>query len=438
MVETPQPTSRAVFSTAWGVVLTTAGAAIGLGNIWRFPYMMGEHGGSAFLLMYLLLVVAFGIPGLMAEYALGRHTRRGPLGAFAAASMPAANWCSGLLLLTILMAGSYYAVVLAWVLRCTTSFALATATGGTAHAFGIDDSIAVQFTYVLVTILLACGAIVFGLRRGIERLSVFGLPLFFLLFIGLIVYVLRLDGALAGLRAFLIPQLDKLTPATGLAAMGQAFFSLGLGGTIMVTYGSYMRRGESIRRVAVGTALADVGAALMAGVIIVPAVLALGMSLDTGPALMFEVMPAVFKAMPAGNVVGAIFFLSVFFVGLLSLIAAYEVLVGAAEDVLGWPRRQTAWIVLAVQAALSVPAVLIDRYIGYSDLIWGTTMMPIGSALAVVALAWFIGRAKVLEQIRRHSGLPVPLWLFYWIKYVLPIGIVTMLVYGWFDWLTNR
>ena len=430
MPEETNSGERAVFTSAWGVVLTTAGAAIGLGNIWRFPYMMGKFGGSAFLVLYLLLVVAFGIPALMAECALGRHTRRGPVGAFHRAGMPGATFWSGLLLVTIVMAGSYYGVVLADVLRHGVRFGLA-AIGGPAPQG--EPPFAVSMVWVLVTIGLTGVTIAWGLRRGIERVSVFGLPLFFVVLIALVVYVLGQDGAIQGLRQFLRPSVGDLQPTTALAALGQAVFSLGLGGTLMVIYGSYMRDQDSIPRTAVGTAAADVGAALLAGMLVVPAVFVVGVPLDSGPGLMFNTMPAVFAGMPGGNVVGATFFLGVFLVGMLSLVAAYEVVVGAGEDALGWSRAKGVVVFGLVELVLSIPAVLSVRYLIWSDLVWGTTMMPVGSALAVVAMVWFVGRARVLEELGRHSRMPVTPFLLYWMKFVVPLGIAVILVYGWWD-----
>ena len=421
---------RPVFGSAWGVVLTTAGAAIGLGNIWRFPYMMGKYGGSAFLVLYLLLVIAFGIPALMAECALGRHTRRGPVGAFHRAGMPGATFWSGLLLVTIVMAGSYYGVILADVLRQGVRFGLA-AIGSTAPQG--EPRFALSMFWVLVTVSVTCLTIAWGLRRGIERVSVFGLPLFFVMLIALIVYVLRQDGAMQGLRQFLRPSVGDLQPTTALAALGQAVFSLGLGGTLMVIYGSYMREQDSIPRMAIGTAVADVGAALLAGMLIVPAVFVVGVPLDSGPGLMFNTLPAVFNGMAGGDVVGATFFLGVFLVGMLSLVAVYEVAVGAAEDALGWSRAMSVVVFGVMQLVASIPAVLSVRYIVWSDLIWGTTMMPVGSALAVVAMAWFVGRARLLEELGRHSRMPVTPLLVYWMKFVVPLGIAVILVYGWWD-----
>jgi NSS family neurotransmitter:Na+ symporter len=296
----------------------------------------------------------------------------------------------------------------------------------------LPASLVTNVAYLVVTVAMTCGVIALGVRRGIERLSVVALPVFFLLLVVLIARVLTLDGALAGLRVYLLPELENFTPQAGLAALGQAFFSLGLGGTMMITYGSYLRRESSIPATAIGTAAADVGAALLAGLIIVPAVIAFGLDLAGGPALMFDVMPEVLVRMPAPRLLGVVFFGAIFLVGLLSLVAAYEVIVAAASDAWGWSRRRAMQAVLGVQVVLGLPALLIGDYIAWSDLVWGTTMQPVGSALGVIAVGWCLGRARALEEMAGHSHLPVHSFLFYWIKYVLPAGIIVMLLYGWF------
>ena len=429
---------RSTFSSTWGTVLATAGVAIGLGNIWRFPYMMGKYGGVVFLLVYLAIVVAFGLPALMIEWSLGRHTRRGTWGAFERTGMPGGRFCSYLLLLTVTMAASYYGVVLAWVLYFGVAFAAAPMTSRIPPDFGaLGGSVWTQALCVIATVGLGCAVLFFGVKRGIERISKLALPLFFVLFAVLIVRALTLDGAMAGLREFLKPQWGNFTGQTALAALGQAFFSLALGGTFMVVYGSYMRNKEDIPRSAVWTATADVTAALMAGLIVVPAALALGLPLDSGVPLMFEVMPEVFEKMPGGNLWGALFFISIFVVAMLSLMAAYEVIVAALTDGLGWSRGRALAGVLIVELVLAVPAVLSGRYIELSDLIWGSTMQPVGAAIAVVAMTWFVSRTKTLEELRKNASLPVPTWLFYWTRYAVPLAIVVMLVYGWIDALSG-
>ena len=211
--------------------------------------MMGKYGGAVFLLAYLLIIVAFGVPALMAEWALGRHTRRGTWEAFRRARLPGGRWWSCLLILTVIMAASYYGVVIAFVLNLAAEFAQHTLLNTAlidkpALATGFGTRIA----YAVITIVLGCGSLYFGVRTGIEKVSKWVLPAFLGLFVVLIIRVLTLDGAMTGLRAFLVPRWDNFTPATPLAALGQAFFSLGLGGTFMVVYGSYMRGQDNIPR----------------------------------------------------------------------------------------------------------------------------------------------------------------------------------------------
>jgi neurotransmitter:Na+ symporter, NSS family len=421
--------SRSTFSSAWGAMLVTAGVAVGLGNVWRFPYMMGSNGGSAFLLLYGLFVVGFGIPALMAEWALGRHTRRGPWGAFERAGMPGGRVIGVVLLLSVTMSASYYGVVVAEVLQEVGSALL----GGRLlrspelTAFGPSP-----LAYLALTVGGACGVLAFGVRRGIERASLIALPSVAVVFLVLIVRSLTLPGAAEGLAGFLRPDWSALTPSTALAALGQAAFSLGLGGLFMVNYGSYMRSEVDLPRQAIFTAAADLGAALMAGLIIVPAAFALGVDLESGPGLMFDVMPGVFGAMPAGLAFGAAFFGAVFVVALLSLIAAYEVVVSMLRDALGWSRGRSLVLLACAQFILALPAYLVPRYIEISDLVWGSTMQTLGAAVAVVALAWSVGRQRALRELRHGSTLPVPAWLYHWLKFVLPPAMLLVLVYGWY------
>lgn len=285
----------------------------------------------------------------------------------------------------------------------------------------------------MITVVAGCGSLQFGVRGGIEKVSRWALPAFFGLFVILIIRVLTLDGAAAGLRAFLVPRWDNFTAATPLAALGQAFFSLGLGGTFMVVYGSYLRAQDNIPRAALLTAGADVTAALLGGLVVAGAAFAFSIPLSSGPPLMFDVMPRVFNEMSAGGFFGAAFFSAVYLVAILSLMAAYEVLVAAVTDGLGWTRGRALIILVAVQVVLSIPALSVESYIEYSDLIWGSTMQPVGGALAVIALTWCLGRTKASAEIRRSSRTSIPDWLFYWLKYGLPVGILATLAYGWSD-----
>ncbi len=423
---------RETFESGWGAVLVTAGAAIGLGNIWRFPYMMGLFGGSGFLLVYLAVVLFFGVPGLIVEWALGRHTRRGPVGAFEAVGMWGGKWWGYLLLLTVTMAASYYGVVLAWVLYYLFAFCLASAGGPSPADFDqLAGNLQLQAAFLLATVAVGVGVLYSGIRAGLERISTIVLPVFFGLLVILVARSLTLPGALQGLTAYLRLDWSAIGSGTLLAATGQAYFSLALGGTFMLIYGSYMRQSENLPRSALFTAMADVSAAFLAGLVVVPAVIALGVELQSGPRLLFVIMPEIFSRLPWGTVFGGLFFISVFLVAQLSLMAAYEVIVGGLQDRWGWSRRKSLFAIGGSQILLAVPAMLSLDYLFYSDLIWGSTMQPVGAVLSVVALAWFCSRIKALEEMGRNTAHGIPRWLFLWIKYVIPPAIVGTLIYGW-------
>lgn len=427
--EDPAHRTAETFASGWGAVLATAGVAIGLGNVWRFPYMMGLYGGAAFVVLYLLLVVAFGIPALICEQALGRATGRGPLGALRAAGLPGAGFFGGLLLLTVTLAASYYGVVVAWVLDFAALFAAGQ--GGRDGLFAwATGSVPGQLPGLVATVLAACLVLHLGVRRGIERISRAVLPAFFLLFLVLLGRSLTLPGALPALGSFLAPDWSQISGQTVLAALGQAFFSLALGGTFMVVYGSYLERDDPLPRDAAATALTDASAAVLAGLVIVPAVLALGLDLASGPSLMFVVLPQVFARLPLGELFGFLFFLSVFLVALLSLMAAYEVVVEALVHHLGWTRRRSLVAVAGSQLLLAVPALVVPGYIAWSDFVWGSTMQPLGGAVAVIALAWCLGRSRALKAVGVEE---VPRWLLGWVRWGIPAGIFSTLAYGWWE-----
>ena len=423
---------RDSFSSSWGTVLSTAGVAIGLGNIWRFPYMMGKHGGSLFLLAYLIIAIAFGLPALMAEWSLARHTHRGPLGAFQRAGLPGGRYVSYLLVFSVLMASSYYGLLVGWVLYFAAGFGVRSVGMEWSGSFdALSQSVPSQ-SLALVCVSLTSASILYcGVRRGIEKVSRYVLPIFFALIIILVVRVLTLEGAMDGLRQYLVPRAEDFKSTTPLAALGQVFFSFGLGGTFMVVYGSYMREDENIPRAAIFTAGADVAAALLAGAIVIPAALVFELPTSAGPSLMFNVMPIIFEKMAGGAVFGLMFFMSVFFVALLSQMAAFEVVIDGLTRGLNWSRGRAVVAVALTSSLLAVPAIYISGYVEMSDFIWGTTMQPVGAVFAVVAFAWCLNRSDALAQLRRNTKVPVPDWLFYWIKFGIPIGIVSTLVFHW-------
>ncbi|MCW5978523.1 MAG: sodium-dependent transporter [Bryobacteraceae bacterium] len=414
-------------------MLSTAGVAIGLGNIWRFPYMMGAFGGIWFLGTYVACVLGVGIPALMCEWALGRATGRGPWGAFESASMPGGRYWGYALGLSIFMAASYYVVVIGWVARYLVLFAA----GGNvesphAEFAGFAGRPWTQFIYIWPCILLCGAALGFGVRRGIERISKWGTPVFLLVFVALAARSLTLEGAWRQTVAYLAAP-GEFSPRTVLAALGQCIFSLALGGTSMVVYGSYLQRRHPIAPGAVATAGLDLAASLIAALIVIPPALVFGIRLESGPPLLFEAAPALFQAMPAGgNLLAVLFLLAAWICAMLSLMGAYEVIVAGIQDRLNWPRSRALALLVGLQSVLIVPALHSLDYIFYSDLFWGSTMQPVGAAAAVCAVAWGFGRVRTIEEWTRGGGVPFAPWLFFWVKYVVPAAILAGLIYGWF------
>ncbi|MFQ5550011.1 MAG: sodium-dependent transporter, partial [Gemmatimonadales bacterium] len=284
-----RPIVRAQFGSHFGVVMTFIGVAVGLGNVWRFPYMVSAFGGGAFIVVYIVILLAFGIPAIMAEFTLGRLTRRGPVGAFKSSGIPGGRGIGWILFLTVFMAVSYYSVIVGWVLK----YLLISLTGSIAdmHPSTFFDDLLGGFVGQLIltgaVLGLVAAVLAMGVRAGIERVSKIGMPLLFVLLVVLLVRAVTLPGAIEGLRFYLVPDFTKISPAVVAAALGQVFFSLSLGGTFLLTYSSYLPDSVDIPRSAVIMGIGETAAALLAGLVIVPAAVAFGVELTSGPPLTF-------------------------------------------------------------------------------------------------------------------------------------------------------
>jgi len=421
--------AREIFSSRITTILTMVGVAVGLGNVWRFPYMMGQNGGSAFLVVYLVFVLVFAIPAITAEWSLGRFTRHGPIGAMERAFGPFGRWIGFLLVMTVLIANSYYVVIVG---NVAFSAVFATFTGFTKASIPLYNARLgngyLQAGIALSVIGLALWVVCRGIGKGIERVSKLFVPLFGIMIITLIIMALRLPGATTALRAFLAPDFSQLTPTSVFAALGQAFFSLSLGGTFYLVYGSYLRDEESIPKAAIATGIGDAGAALLASLFIVPTVLALGLNMQAGPSLIFETLPAMFSAIPAGRVIGTAFLIGLWMMAFLSTVAAFQVIVAALTDSFNFSITQAALIVGSVEAILMLPSALNPEIIGTLDLIFGSGMQMLGSALTIIALFWGCDRVVAAKQIfgGRTEGIR-GLYLL-WLRWVVPATLGIMLV----------
>jgi len=413
--------------------MTFIGVAVGLGNFWRFPYMAAAFGGGAFLLVYVAIVLAFGVPAAAAEFTLGRLTRRGPLGAFRAIGMPGGRVAGWMVVTTIFVASSYYAVVVGWVLRYTAY----TVTGEIGRSApdalfqSLLGSFWAQFGVTAVVLGLAALVLSLGVRAGIERASAIGMPVLFVLLIVLIARVLTLPGVGEGLRFYFVPDFGKVNAGVIAAALGQVFFSLSLGGTFHVTYASYLPATTDLPRSAWGMAIGDSLAAVFAGLIIVPAAVTFGLDLAGGPPLTFLTVPRIFGHIAGGSSFAALFFGLLFFAAFLSAVAGLEVVVAMLVDEFRLRRRTAVLGICGIELLLAIPAMKSMDWILKSDLFWGSTMQPIGSACALLALGWVVGQGRALEEVRRGArGAGFGALWFYWIRYVVPVGIAVILALG--------
>jgi NSS family neurotransmitter:Na+ symporter len=432
-------TARPTFASRYGAIITLIGVAVGLGNVWRFPYMVGQFGGAAFVLLYVLIVVVIGIPALWAELALGRHTRRGPVGAFAAGGLPGGRAVGWFLFLVVTAATGYYAAVVGWVAWYGIAELLAPfgmrvdAAAILPPDAGVDHRSLVRVLACTAGVIAACALVMQrGLRKGIERVSTIIMPLLLIILLVILVRSVTLPGAMEGVRWLILKvRFEDITANVTLAAIGQVVFSLSLGGTFMVVYGSYLAPGESLRSSAMLTAVGDTASGLLAGLAIMPAVFALGLEPSSGPGLLFSTMPGIFATIPGGWAFGLLFYFGLFGAGYLSAIAALETLVAGLTDNTSLTRPQAIWLMAGLTFLVSIPPSINNGIFVPWDLTFGSGMQTLGSLLAVVTFGWCVNRTAALEELNARGERPVPPWLFAWIRFGIPTAILVVGVW-WF------
>jgi len=422
---------RETFASRFGALMTLIGVAVGLGNVWRFPYMTGKFGGAAFVLFYVVVAVAIGVPALMAEFTLGRYTRRGTVGAFAKGGFPFGRQVGWFFFAIVIAATGYYSAVVGWVLFYAVG-QLAAMIGWSFNAAAVlppehgfnATSFVLQLACTGVVIFASALVMVKGLRKGIERASTIIMPTLCLVLVILMVRALTLPGAGEGVRWFILKfRLQDLTPAVMVAAIGHAVFSLSLGGTFMVVYGSYLSDEESLARNAIGTVAGDTITSLLAGLAVIPAVFALGLEPGQGPGLLFNTLPRVFAAIPLGAFFGMLFFLGLAGAGYLSNVAALEVLVAGLTDNTRLPRSRAVWLMAGIVFLVSIPPSLNNAIFVPWDLTFGSGMQTLGALVAVLTVGWCMTRGAALAELSKGNARAVPLWLYYWIRFGIPLAI---------------
>ena len=423
------------FRNSMSFVLACVGSAVGMGNIWLFPYRLGQYGGAAFLIPYFLFVALFSLVGLSAEFAIGRRSRTGTLGSYEYCWGSRGKGKAGYVLGWIPLFGSLgiaigYSVILGWVLQAL----LGALTGEllTAESAGFFSEMSTAFGNVpchAAVVIIACALLIFGATKGIERVNKVLMPAFFVLFLVLAVRVFFLDGAGAGYAFLFVPKWEYLLqPDTWIMAMGQAFFSLSITGSGMIVYGPYLGADEDIPKASVNTAVFDTLAAMLAALAIMPAVFAFGIEPGSGPSLMFITLPRVFAQMPMGRLFAAFFFLSVAFAGITSLINMFEAVTESWQTRFGLSR--TAAVLLCGGIALAAGLFMEDGNVVGSWMDFITILVvPFGALLGAVSVYYVLGWNNIESELLRGRSKPLPRFFGPLARYVyVPITVIVFIL----------
>lgn len=401
------------FGSSFGFIIACVGSAVGLGNIWMFPYRLGQYGGAAFLIPYLFFVLLFGWVGLSAEFGIGRLAGTGTIGAYeycfaARGKKKLGGALSWLPLMGSLGIAIGYAVILGWVLNSLAGFISGQLMSADPVPFfqAAASSFGNPIWHTAV-VAVVCLVLIFGVSAGIERVSKVLMPLFFLLFLVLAAWVFTLPGAGEGYRFLFVPHWEQLLRAeTWIMAMGQAFFSLSITGSGMIVYGAYLKKDADIPGASLRTAFFDTLAAMLSAVAIIPAVFAYGLDVARGPSLMFLTLPAVFQQMPMGQLFAVFFFLSVFFAGITSLINMFEAVVESWQSHFNLNRKLA--VLLCSSITLGVGLFLeAEPNVGqWMDFIT-IGVVPIGAVMGAVSIYYVLGWPKLRQELQLGRKKPI-------------------------------
>ena len=439
--------NRSMFSGKLGFVLSAAGASVGLGNIWRFPYLAAKYGGGIFLLIYILLALTFGYTMIVAETSLGRMTRKSPVGAYASFTkshtLKAGGWINAIIPILIV---PYYSVIGGWVIKYLFEYICGNGTklaeDGYFSMF-ISDGVSAEICFIVFA-LITLTIIFAGVRNGIERVSKIMMPILVVLSVIIAIYSVTRPGALKGIQYFLVPNLENFSWMTVVSAMGQMFYSLSIAMGILVTFGSYMKKETSIEDSTRNVEIFDTAIAIMAGLMIIPAVFAFSSgdpnTLQAGPSLMFITIPKVFASMGLGTVVGILFFVLVLFAAVTSSIALTESAVSTFEDELHWNRKKSTVVIGIIMLVLGTLSslgygpldavkILGMQFLDFFDFLTNSVMMPIAAIATCLLVSRVIGVDRIEEEMMQEGGTFRRKKIFVMmIKYLCPVFAAIILI----------
>lgn len=438
------------FTSNLGAIMAATGGAIGLGNIWRFPYTVGQNGGGAFIIMYILFVFLLGVPVMMSEIVIGRRSQKNVVGAFKTLAPKHKAWIGvGVLgIVAALIIYAFYSVVAGW----TLNYIVLSSSGQLSGKSPIEISqLFADFThgsfwplvYQFVFLSFTAGIVILGVQKGIEKYTKILMPILLLLMILMCVRSLTLNGARQGIEFLFKPDFGKINGNSALNALGQALFSLSIGMGALITYGSYIRKQDNLFTTSLWIAGADTFIAILAGIAIFPAVFAFGLSPAAGPSLVYEVLPNVFNSMPGGMVFAIGFFVLLSIAALTSTISLLEVLVLWAVEEMHWKRLKAAILlsltvfVIGVFCALSFGPLSDFKFLGltifdFCDKLTATYMMPIGALLFTLFIGWYLPKAEVYDELSNSGQLKARYFKFFYfiVRYIAPLALLIILITG--------
>jgi len=435
---------RSSFTGRIGFILAAAGSAVGLGNIWRFPYLAAKYGGGIFLLVYLILAVTFGFALMIAEIALGRKTGLSTIGAYSKLDKRFGfiGFLGAVVPVIIL---PYYSVIGGWVTKYFAAFLLGQGSDAAADNYfsAFTGSTAEPLVWFLIYLGITTVVVMFGVEKGVEKVSKIMMPVLVVLTVFISVYTMFMPGAIDGVLYYLTPDFSKFSITTVLAAMGQLFYSMSLAMGIMITYGSYMKKEDNLEKSVRHIELFDTGIAFFAGLMVIPGVFAFSggdeSALGQGPGLMFITLPKVFDNMAGGRIIGLVFFLLVLFAALTSSISLMETIVSVIMDKFKCSRKVSCLIVFLFSAVLGVPSslgqglwknitVIGMKFLDFFDFISNSVIMPIVAFLTCIFVGYIIKPQSLIDEVEVSAPFKSKKLFSVIIKYVAPICIILILI----------
>ncbi|MGM0567535.1 MAG: sodium-dependent transporter [Bacteroidota bacterium] len=440
---------RDSFGSKFGVIAAAAGSAVGLGNIWRFPYVAGENGGAAFLIIYVLAIIIIGMPVMLSEFAIGRMAQRNAFGAFRKLAPGKPWYLIGVMgILGAFMILAFYSTVAGWTVEYLiqsvgNSFKGQSAAELEASFEAFKTSGTHPVIWQLIFMVLTAGIVVSGIKRGIEKYTKILMPVLLLIIIIMVIRSVTLPGSGEGLAFLFAPDFSKITAPVVLEALGQAFFSMSIGMGVLITYGSYIRKNDNIGNSAAAISGADTLIAILSGVAIFPAVFAFNIEPTAGPGLVFITLPSIFNSMPAGHFFAILFFVLLLIAALTSSISVLEVVVAYATEQLGWHRRKATLIAALTIAVVGVlctmsqgPWDYLSAYdknvFDWLDWISANLLLPLGGFLIVIFAGWFLSKKQVKDEITNQGTTSAVLFGAYLfiIRFIAPIAIGLVFLFG--------